>query len=141
MDIPSVYRLAAEALKIMRAHAPFDTGNLRDNGMFLHRTADYKTKYATQYTIAIGGDLAPYAVYTNEAWVAPYWKGRRNPNQHWIDVGVQNVVNYICAATGGTLVSSEGEADRWINKSYWESDEGKERLVRYGISDYKSAVS
>lgn len=135
MAILSVYWLSAHALSTMRKNAPFDTGNLRNNGIRMYKTG------MREFTVFIGGTEAPYAVYTNEAWVAPYWKGKKNPNEHWIDKGVQNVVETLCRLTGGRLASTVGEEDRWINKSYWESPEGIERLERYRISDYKSAVS
>ena len=131
----SLYRLAVTAEKMMKARSPYDTGNLRDNGIRMYKTG------MREFTVFIGGTEAPYAVYTNEAWVAPYWKGKPNPNQHWIDLGVQNVVEELCRLTGGRLASTVGEEDRWVNKSYWESPEGIERLERYRISDYKSAVS
>ena len=135
MAIPSVYWLSAHALSTMRENAPFDTGNLRDLGIWMDKTGK------NEFTIFIGGTEAPYAVYTNEAWVAPYWKGKKNPNEHWIDKAVKGIVDDICGMTGGRLASTVGEEDRWVNKSYWESPEGIERLERYRISDYKSAVS
>lgn len=136
----SVYRLASGALKQMRAVSPYDTGNLRDNGIRLTKTG------VNEYTISIGAPEAPYAVYTNEKWVSPRWHGRKNPNEKWIDNGVRSVVMNIISSTGGRLYFAhsedndwvQGEKDRWINKTYWESAEGQAKLKEYGISDYKS---
>lgn len=137
----SLFKLAYTAERMMKERSPYDTGNLRELGIQMYKTG------RREFTVFIGGTNAPYAVYTNEVWVAPFWrdkrtgKMRKNPNEHWIDLGVQNVVEELCSITGGRLASTEGEDDRWINKSYWESDEGVERLRRYRISDYKSVVS
>lgn len=44
------------------------------------------------YTYVIVGDgmdiyiderIAPYVPYTNEPWLSPYWRGKKNPNQGW----------------------------------------------------------
>lgn len=134
MEDVSLFRLAATGMSMMRERSPVDTGNLRNNGIRLVQTG------ANEYTISIGGTYAPYAVYTNEVWIAPRWKGKPNPNEHWIDKGVEDVVDEICKLTGGRLSTIDGVDDRWTNKSYWESAEGIERLKRYKISDYKSAV-
>ena len=137
----SLYQLTRTALKTVKARSPYHTGNLRDKGITMLKTG------RREYTIFIGGTNAPYAVYTNEVWVAPFWrdkktgKMRKNPNEHWIDRAVEEVVDEICKATGGRLSTISGIDERWTNKAYWESAEGIERLRRYGISDYKSAVS
>ena len=137
----NLFHLSAEQLRTVKSRSPYDKGNLRDNGIVLLKTG------LNEFTIFIGGSNAPYAVYTNEVWVAPLWrdkrtgKMRKNPNEHWIDLAVEAIVDNICARYGGRLETISGIDDRWINKSYWESDEGVERLRRYRISDYKSVVS
>lgn len=135
----SLYNISTAALKKMREVSPYDTGNLRDNGIWLVRTGK------NEYTVSIGAPTAPYAVYTNEVWVSPRWNGKPNPNEHWIDTGVQMVVREIMSTYGGKLVMTKGdleaEADRWMNKSYWESEEGQKKLKEYKIDDYKSVVS
>lgn len=135
MEGVNLYVIAAKGYVLMKDAAPVDTGNLRDNGIDMKQTGE------NEYTISIGAPNAPYAVYTNEVWVAPRWNGKKNPNEHWIDKTVEDFVDFICEQTGGELVKFSGIDDRWSNKSYWESEEGKERLKRYGINDYKSAVS
>lgn len=135
MEGVNLYLIAAKGYVLMKDAAPHRTGNLRDHGIELVQTG------INEYTISIGAPNAPYAVYTNEVWVAPSWHGKKNPNEHWIDNAVEDVVDMICDITGGKLAKFTGIEDRWINKSYWESEEGKERLERYKIDDYKSAVS
>lgn len=58
---------------------PYRTGNMRQNGTVAagvsHNVAE----------IRIGGDKAPYAVYTEYPWISPRWNGRKNPNEGWIE--------------------------------------------------------
>lgn len=135
MEGVNLYVIAAKGYVIMKDAAPYKKGNLRDHGIELVQTG------MNEYTISIGAPNAPYAVYTNEVWVAPSWHDKKNPNEHWIDNAVEDVVDMICDITGGKLAKFSGIEDRWSNKSYWESKEGKQRLERYKIDDYKSAVS
>jgi len=74
-----VAELKEEALNSIKNSAPFDTGNLRDS------------VYAIDlpnggFEIYIDTTKAPYAVYTLEAWISDYWKGKKNPNERWDDV-------------------------------------------------------
>ena len=134
-----LYTIANTALEIIREFAPYGTGNLRYNGIGIVRSSK------NEYTISIGAPNAPYAVYTNEVWVSPQWNGKPNPNEHWIDSGVKIIAKSIASTYKGKLVMTKGdleaEADRWMNKSYWESEEGQNKLKEYKIDDYKSIVS
>lgn len=120
----NIVHIACMALRMARERSPYDTGNLRENIQMRHIGH-------RQYEISIGGALAPYAVYTNEAWKSPKWNGAHNPNEHWIDITVQEIVNAIAQKVGGTVASADGEKDRWENKSYWSSPEGKKKLKEY----------
>lgn len=120
-----IFKLSAEALSFVRSKSPVDTGHLRDMGITLKQTSP------TSFEIEIGGETAPYAVYTNELWVSPRWKGRQNPNLHWIDNAVEELVQNICAKTGGRLAKATGIEDRRANVDYWFSEEGMERLRSY----------
>jgi hypothetical protein len=62
--------------------APFRTGNLALNGIGTVQKVGLVT--GATYEIAIGGEIAPYVVYTNEKWVAEKWNGATNPNENWI---------------------------------------------------------
>lgn len=33
--------------------------------------------------IYIDENVAPYVPYTNEKWISPKWKGKKNPNEDW----------------------------------------------------------
>ena len=130
----TLYKATKTAYKYFKSKAPVDKGNLRDHGISFEKTG------RNQYTISIGAPGAPYAVYTNEVWVAPRWKGKRNPNEHWIDKAVEEAVLLIAEEVGGKLATIDGSEDRWKNKSYWDSPEGKKRLEDYGIDDIYSIV-
>ncbi len=64
-------------LSLGRFRAPKDTGNLAYNSL--------KMKYVNPKECHIEVDqiIAPYMVYTNEVWISPKWKGRKNPNENW----------------------------------------------------------
>ena len=80
-------KVAAEFLKsCLQANAPYDTGNLALNSI--------RILYDTNGDIfvAIGGEIAPYAVYTNEKWTSPKWKGKENPNENWIKRSIEETL-------------------------------------------------
>ena len=104
-----IFKLSAEALTFIKSKSPVDTGNLRRMGITLKQTSP------TSFEIEIGGEDAPYAVYTNELWVSPRWEGKKNPNLHWIDNAVEELVQNICAKTGGRLTKATGIEDRKAN--------------------------
>lgn len=131
----SLSRLSRRVYKLVKAASPVDTGNLRDHGITLEKTG------RNEWTVSIGAPGAPYAVYTNEVWVAPRWNGKPNPNEHWIDEAVVEAVSAIMSATGGKLASATGVEDRFNNKSYWDSPEGQKRLKEYQIDDIQRIVS
>lgn len=131
----TIYQISKNACDTIKSQSPFDTGNLRYNGINLQKTGK------NEYTISIGAPDAPYAVYTNEVWVSPRWKGRKNPNEHWIDLAVQRVLGDILSSTGGALsLPIDGLKERWLNKSYWDSEEGQAKIKEYGIDDIYSIV-
>lgn len=129
-----LYRTAHKAYRLIKSKAPVASGNLRDHGITIDKTG------IGEYTISIGAPEAPYAVYTNEVWVSPKWKGKRNPNEHWIDKAVEDAVLQIAEDLGGRLATIDGEADRWLNRSYWDSPEGQAKIKEYGIDDIYSIV-
>lgn len=123
--------LAVKAYTTLKNAAPVDTGNLKFAAVYMRQIN------ADEYRIYVDGKLAPYAVYTNEQWVAPKWgKHRfRNPNHHWIDDAVQKIVGIAERRAKGEAKSDVKEvSDRHTNKSYWDSPEGQARLARYGMT-------
>jgi hypothetical protein len=68
-----------------RIYAPKDTGNLSLNAI--------RSVYENGvWQVVIGGEVAPYAVYTNEEWINR--KGQ-NPNEHWIEKAIESVKSVI----------------------------------------------
>lgn len=57
--------------------APYDTGNLVKHGIQMEMTAPNECR------IYVDQNIAPYMPYTNEVWLSPYWRGKKNPNQGW----------------------------------------------------------
>ena len=89
---------ALEYLKdVLKVFAPKDTTNLSVNGI---RIAD------NDY-ILIGGEVAPYAVYTNEAWVSERWNGRKNPNEGWINRAIESALPMLVNIMGGSVSEEE----------------------------------
>lgn len=123
--------LAVNAYTLLKNAAPVDTGNLKFAAVYMRQIN------ANEYRIYVDGNLAPYAVYTNEQWVAPSWKKHRfrNPNYHWIDNAVQKIVGIAeRRAKGEAKFDIKEVSDRYTNKSYWDSADGKRRLARYGMT-------
>lgn len=101
---------AAQAQRYMREICPYDTGNMHD-------TIRLDIINTNECTVTIGGADAPYAVYTNEKWIAPRWRGRDNPNEKWIDSGVHTFAILLAQQLKGDL-STRGTEERWENKAY-----------------------
>lgn len=64
-----------------RKSSPIRTGNLRFNAI------RYVFVSPTREEVYIDLDIAPYAPYTNEPWISPKWKGKKNPNEGWFERG------------------------------------------------------
>lgn len=68
-----------------RIYAPKDTGNLSLNAI--------RSVYENNvWQVVIGGEVAPYAIYTNEEWINRQGK---NPNEHWIEKAIESVKSVI----------------------------------------------
>jgi len=57
--------------------------------------------------IVIGGEIAPYAVYTNEPWLSPKWNGKENPNLYWIQSAIEEARPVLVAMLSGTISQEE----------------------------------
>lgn len=86
---------------VLQMFAPKRTGNLAFNS--IRELQEFKTP--TQNVIAIGGELAPYAVYTNEKWISPRWSGRSNPNEQWIERAIYYARPIVEMIMGGSITS------------------------------------
>ena len=82
-------------------NAPKDTWNLALNGIRLMTDSD------GEYVIVIGGEVAPYAVYTNEPW-----SNGVNPNEHWINRTIEQMTPAIKQIFSGEI--DEKDVDKLI---------------------------
>lgn len=57
--------------------------------------------------IVIGGELAPYAIYTNEPWLAKSWNGATNPNLYWIQKAVIEAQPTLIMIMSGAMTMNE----------------------------------
>lgn len=105
-SIADKIKLACDSLCIvLKAEAPYDTGHLAINSIRVIETEP------SEYHVAIGGELAPYAKYTQENWdkfQAPL-KGKKNPNEGWIDRGIEKTMPLIKRIMSGAITEDEAE--------------------------------
>lgn len=65
-----------EEMRQVKKWVPRDSGNLANHALRYDITE-------TEMKIYIDQEIAPYMPYTNEAWLAEKWNGRKNPNEGW----------------------------------------------------------
>lgn len=72
---------------LFRLTAPVDTGNLAFNSI--------KAKFSspTRAVVYVDIKVAPYMPYTNEPWISPRRKGKKNPNEKWFERGIEQALN------------------------------------------------
>jgi hypothetical protein len=87
--------------QVLKIFAPKDTGNLSLNAIRVVQVAPSK------YQIIIGGEIAPYAVYTNAEWVAQRWSGKVNPNQGWVNRAIDNAKPFLTQILSGAVELTE----------------------------------
>jgi hypothetical protein len=96
----NVYTAVRRGAKTLRKLAPYDTGNLADKAITLHRTA-----YG--YTLYVDPAIAPYMVYTEEPWEKPRGKKNprmlKNPNEGWFRKAVEVIARQIANELKGEL--------------------------------------
>lgn len=111
MTVKQIQGIAKEALELVRAMSPIDTGNLRYNGIRI----DWPN--ARTFRISVDEHIAPYMPYTNEAWehklikmgnfvpgqIVERMRTWDNPNEGWWDRAARAVAELVAAKTGGTL--------------------------------------
>ena len=92
------YNVLVMALKSV---CPYRTGNLERNGIRV------KIENGSM-CVEIGHDtskvLGEYAVYTNEPWISPKWGGKQNPNQGWIERGIEKALPLIRQVYSGMTI-------------------------------------
>lgn len=79
MDEKTFFKMCLEILFEIRNFAPKDTGNLAYNAI------KFRWFNNNEFHIWVDEGIAPYMVYTNEPWISPKWKGKKNPNEKWWD--------------------------------------------------------
>lgn len=80
----------------LRRHS---TGNMRRNATKFEIINDKK------FVVKVDSSVAPYAVYTNEPWQSPYWRGKQNPNEGWFQKAALAYAEALATALGGTIRS------------------------------------
>lgn len=95
-------QLAAQIVETAcRIYAPKDTGNLSLNAI--------RSVYEDgMWQVVIGGEVAPYAIYTNEEWINR--GGKENPNKHWIEDAIESVKSVIVNIFSGTYTIEQIQA-------------------------------
>ena len=89
-----VIREACNLLKlVLQARAPYDTGNLAINSIRVVGNAVY-----------IGGEIADYAIYTNEPW-----RKGKNPNEGWVEKAIKEATPLIQRALSGKATIEDVE--------------------------------
>lgn len=88
-------RLCRECEDILRAAAPYKTGNLRYNGI--------RVEYIDADTcrLYVDENIAPYMMYTNEPW-----QHGKNPNEGWFDRAAEKIAERIAQFSKGELHQS-----------------------------------
>lgn len=88
-------------LMALKSVCPYRTGNLERNGIRV------KIENGSM-CVEIGHDtskvLGEYAVYTNEPWISPKWGGKQNPNQGWIERGIEKALPLIRQVYSGMTI-------------------------------------
>lgn len=84
-----IYNWILRAISESQRVVPIDTGNMRYNSLKLEKISeDTYMVFFNQIGEHKPGELdgiAPYIPYTNEPWISPKWKGKKNPNQGWFN--------------------------------------------------------
>lgn len=111
MTVAAFKRLGEEALEMLKARAPFLTGNLRYNAIRI------EWKNENCFELYVDEQIAPYMRYTNEPWEhkqikrGNFVKGGTtetmrtwdNPNEGWFDRAAKEIAAYIAEKMGGTI--------------------------------------
>lgn len=84
----------------LQAGAPFDTGNLAINGIAMKSDGS---------EIYIGGENAPYAIFTEYPWdnFGGNLEGKQNPNEGWIERCIENAKPMLIQALSGQITQRD----------------------------------
>ncbi len=122
-----VVREALNILKlVLQARAPYDTGNLAINSIRIVGNAVY-----------IGGEIAEYAIYTNEPWLSDKWRGAKNPNEGWVQAAIHEAVPIIQTALNGKATKEDIEKAK---QYYAEAIEERKRELIEKLKELRDAI-
>lgn len=88
------------------ANAPKDTWNMALNSIRL-------VQEAGEWYVLVGGEIAPYAIYTNEPW-----SRGRNPNEGWIELTIERCIPIIERIMSGAI--TEPEIEEWQRWTFYK---------------------
>lgn len=80
------------------------TGKMAFNALQV-RVRTYQRKPAVE--IFMDENIAPYVVYTNEPWISPKWRGKKNPNEGWWDKFLEELLKRVAKKINGNLTFTE----------------------------------
>lgn len=91
-------QMASQILEFAcKIYAPKKTGNLSINAI--------RSVYENGvWQVVIGGEVAPYAIFTNEEWVT---RGTKNPNEHWVQKAIESVRGVLINIFSGKYTEEE----------------------------------
>lgn len=87
--------LCQECESILRARAPYKTGNLRYNAIKLEMIDSHTCR------LYVDESIAPYMPYTNEPWVN---RPGNNPNEGWFDKAAEEIAQHIARRLKGDII-------------------------------------
>lgn len=111
-------QIFTDSLQMLKDRCPVDTGRMHDEAIDGYNLDDFT------FRMVVSGSIVEYVVYTNEQWISETWGAARfkNPNYHWIDNAVKDIVQHIALTLGGEVsVDEEALRDRLTNKEYFDT--------------------
>ena len=112
-----LYQCALLVQEALVANAPKDTWNLALNSIRL-------VQEDGEWYVLIGGEIAPYAEYTNEPW-----QHGKNPNEGWIEATLESVLPTIKQIMSGAI--SQVDLDEYK----------RTHIEKKLIADYKEHIT
>lgn len=117
--------LVYEALKILKlvlqARAPYDTGNLALNSIRI-----------VQNSVVIGGEIAEYAIFTNEPWS----KGK-NPNEGWVQRAIQEAKPLIQMTLNGKCSAADVQR---AQQTYADILKDRQRVMAERLKELREEI-
>ena len=98
MEQSQFIALTVGAFQIFQGIVPIDTRNMRDNA------TQFASTGLKSASIRVDGVIAPYAGITNGPWLSPRWHGKKNPNEGWVEGGVELIAMYLAKSLGGRVI-------------------------------------